>query len=99
MTPKTEELLLNILDICAGNCRPMSAYARLGLIEKSVNEFRDEEWKLHEADKPLSDAGLFLRKQVAEGNEAMDPWSFIPCAREHEKDRLCILPDGHPALP
>lgn len=43
-------------------------------------------------------AGLALRAVAATGNEAVDPWDFVPCAREHEAGRLCILPDGHAHL-
>jgi len=43
----------------------------------------------------LSDEGHALRSLAAAGNHSMKPWGFVPCAREHEAGRLCILIDGH----
>lgn len=40
----------------------------------------------------LTPAGAHVRDVAASGRR---PWSFVPCAREHEPNRVCILPDGH----
>ena len=49
------------------------------------------------ADTELTQAGRYLREAAKEGNPNMEPWSFVPCAREHRPGCLCIQPDGHDA--
>lgn len=50
-------------------------------------------------DDGLTAAGRHLREIAASGSESVRPWGFVPCAREHEPDRVCIQPDGHPPAP
>lgn len=47
------------------------------------------------AVEPLTPQGRALRLIAETGNAAVDPFGFVPCAREHTPGYLCILPDGH----
>lgn len=46
-------------------------------------------------EEGLTPAGHHVRAVAASGNEVMRPWSYVPCAREHEPNRICIREDGH----
>jgi hypothetical protein len=48
-----------------------------------------------ELDDDLTPAGKRLREYAANGGKDGKPWKFVPCARQHHPNLLCILPDGH----
>lgn len=51
------------------------------------------------AAKGLTPAGCHLREVAKHGTEIVEKWSYVPCAQEHEKDRICILPINHDPIP
>jgi hypothetical protein len=46
-------------------------------------------------EQGLTPEGEHLRLAAATGSDIMEPWSFVPCARDHGDGNLCIRKDGH----
>lgn len=47
---------------------------------------------------PLTPEGEHLRAVARDGNEAVEPFGYVPCARWHpgmKPGYLCLRPEGH----